>query len=334
MPAYNAAAYIEAAIASVRRQTVTDFELIVIDDGSSDRTAEVVGRIAAADPRVRLMTKENGGPGPARNAGFHAARAPLLAFLDSDDEWAPAFLERQLAILQSRPDVDVVFGNAWARGGVGDGQPVRPLTGGGRLLKLADLLADDNLHFIMVVFRRSVIDRVGGFDPAFLTNEEYELWLRAGLAGFTFIRNAEPLGWYTRRPGSLSASDTRMLRGVLRVLASFRPALPSDSRERAILERQVRNYEESLAAAEARDSLARGDRASARTHLAALHARRGGWLLALAARLPAAAIAAYHLREQLRSHVGSAFRHSHVGSGFRHSHVGSAFRQTFNRSGA
>ena len=89
----------------------------------------------------------------------------------------------------------------------------------------------------MAVFRREVIDAVHGFNPAFLTNEEYEMWLRAGLAGFTFARNPEPLGWYTCRPGSLSSSDTRMLEGALRVLAHTRPLLPEGSIERPILDR-------------------------------------------------------------------------------------------------
>lgn len=306
MPAFNAAAYIEPAIASVRGQTMVDLELLVIDDGSSDDTARIVRRTEAADPRVRLLTQRNAGPGPARNTGFGAAAGRFFAFLDSDDEWTPTFLERQVAVLEARHDVDVVFGNAWCRGGPRDQAPIRSASGGDRVLRLADILEDDNLHFIMAVFRRAVVETVGGFDPAFLTNEEYELWLRAGLAGFTFTRNPEPLGWYRCRTDSLSASDTRMLEGALRVLAKTRPMLPPDSRERACLERSAARYEADLAAANARHSLARGDRRAARRHLRALHARRGGWLLGLAAKLPRAAIAAYQVREQIRRHVRSA----------------------------
>jgi glycosyltransferase involved in cell wall biosynthesis len=300
MPAFNAAEYIDAAITSVLRQTLKNLELLVVDDGSSDETAAVVARRAAEDRRVCLFRQANAGPGPARNIGFQVGRGRFFAFLDSDDAWTPTFLERQVAMLESRPDVDVVFGNAWCRGGPRDGQPARPTAPDPRQLHLTDLLADDSLHFIMAVFRREVVDRVHGFDPRFLTNEEYEMWLRAGRAGFAFARNPEPLGWYTCRPGSLSSSDVRMLEGALRVLAHTRPSLAAGSPERAMLDRSAARYEADLAAAHVRDSLARRDASEARRYLSALHERRGGWLLALAARLPRAAVALYRVRQAVR----------------------------------
>jgi GT2 family glycosyltransferase len=300
MPAFNAATYIDGAITSVLCQTLENIELVVVDDGSSDDTADVVARRAAIDPRVRLFRQANAGPGPARNTGFRAGTGRFFAFLDSDDAWTPTFLERQVSILENRPDVDVVFGNAWCRGGPHDGQPARPTAPDPRRLQLADLLTDDSLHFIMAVFRREVINQVGGFDPRFLTNEEYEMWLRAGLAGFTFARNPEPLGWYTCRPDSLSSSDTRMLEGALRVLAHTRPTLREGSPERAALDRSAARYQADLATARVRDSLLRRDASAARIHLTALHERRGGWLLALAARLPRAAMALYRFREAVR----------------------------------
>ena len=301
MPAFNAARYVDTAITSVLAQTVENLELIVVDDGSEDDTAAVVARRAASDPRVHLFRQSNAGPGPARNTAFRVARGKYFAFLDSDDEWAPTFLERQLSVLEAKPDVDVLFGNAFYRGGARDGRPARSTMPDERCLGLADLLADENLHFIMAVFRREVIDAVHGFNPAFLTNEEYELWLRAGLAGFTFARNAEPLGWYSCRPGSLSSSDTRMLKGALRVLAHTRPLLPEGSIERPILDRTAARFEAELAAARVRDSLTGGDPSAARIHLAALHRRRGGWALKLAARLPRAAMALYRVRQAVRS---------------------------------
>jgi GT2 family glycosyltransferase len=301
MPAFNAAAYIDRAITSVLAQTIGNLELLVVDDGSSDDTAAIVARRAAADPRIHLFRQTNAGPGPARNRAFRAGRGRFFAFLDSDDAWAPTFLERQLAVLEARPDIDVVFGNAWCRGGPRSGQPARQTTPDERALHLADILGDDSLHFIMAVFRREVVEAVRGFNPAFLTNEEYEMWLRAGLAGFTFARNPEPLGWYTCRPGSLSSSDTRMLEGALRVLAHTRPSLPEGSHERAILDRSAARYEADLATARVRDSLTRRDASAARLHLAALYERRGGWLLALAARLPRAAMAVYRVRQAVRS---------------------------------
>ena len=304
MPAYNADKYLHTAVESVLRQSFSDLELIIVDDGSSDRTAEIAHGYAARDPRVRVIEQANAGPGPARNAAFRIAAGRLFAFLDSDDEWDETFLAEQVALLDARPDVDVVVGNARNRGGARDGQPTRPVRGEGRPIALAEILADETSLFIMAVFRREAADAVGGFDPELLTNEEYEMWIRAALAGFTFTRHTKPLGWYTCRPDSLSSNDTLMLRGILRVLAKTRPALAPGSPERSILERQVARFEIELAAAEARGSLLNGDSRGAARHLGALHARRGGWLLGVATRAlvcaPLLAMAAYRLREGLR----------------------------------
>src|SRR6185503_4905548 len=218
------------------------------------------------DARVRLLEQANAGPGPARNAGFRAATGRLFAFLDSDYEWDEPFLAEQVAILDARPDIDVVVGNARNRGGPRDGQPSRPIRGEGRPITLAEILADETSLFIMAVFRREVVDTIGGFDPALLTNEEYEMWIRAALAGFTFARHTPPLGWYTCRPDSLSSDGVLMMRGILRVFAKTRPALAPGSPERSILDRQVARFEIELAAAEGRGSLANGDSRGAARH--------------------------------------------------------------------
>jgi len=304
MPAYNTEQYLHTAVESVLRQSFADLELLVIDDGSSDRTVEIARGYAGRDRRVRVLEQPNAGPGPARNTGFRAAAGRFFAFLDSDDEWDETFLEEQLAVLDARPDIDVVVANARNRGGPRHGEPARPVRGDGRPIPLAEILADEASLFIMSVFRRETVDAIGGFDPALLTNEEYEMWIRAALAGFTFTRHSKPLGWYSCRPGSLSSSDTRMLGGILRVFAKTRPFLPPDSPERSILDRQVARFEAELSAAEARASLVRGDCREAARHVAALHARRGGWLLAVASRVlalaPSVAIAAFRMKQRLR----------------------------------
>lgn len=255
MPAYNAERYLPGAVESVLRQTFTDLELLVIDDGSSDGTLTLAQTYADRDPRVRILAQRNAGPGPARNLGFSAGAGRFFAFLDSDDEWDHTFLEELVAILTSRPDVDVVVGNARNRGGTRDGEPCRPLRRDGRLIPLAEILGDETALFIMAVFRREVVEAIGGFDPAMFTNEEYEMWIRAALAGFTFTRHTRPLGWYACRPDSLSASNNRMLPGILRVFAKTRLALPSASPERAILDQQVARFEQELAAFERRARL-------------------------------------------------------------------------------
>jgi len=250
MPAYNAERYLHTAVDSVLRQTVSDLELLIVDDGSNDETVTIATWYADRDPRVRVLRQKNAGPGPARNHAFQHATARLLAFLDSDDEWDSTFLAEHLAVLDARPDVDVVIGNARNRGGSRHGEPSRPVRGEGLPITLAEILADETCLFIMAVFRREVVDAIGGFDPALLTNEEYEMWIRAALAGFTFTRHAKPLGWYACRPDSLSSSGTRMLSGILRVFAKTRPSLPPESPERTILDRQIARFEREIAAVE------------------------------------------------------------------------------------
>jgi GT2 family glycosyltransferase len=310
-PAYNAAAYLAASVESVRRQTFADLELLIVDDGSTDDTVAVARQLAASDPRVRVLTQKNAGPGPARNSGFRHAAGTYFAFLDSDDEWDRTFLAEQVAILEQRPDVDVLIGNARKRGGERDGQPMRPVTGAvGERISLGDMLGDESALFIMTVFRRSVIDQVGGFDPDLLTNEEYDLWIRAAIAGCSFARNPTPLGWYTCRPGSLSSEDARMHAGILRVLAKTRPRLAPGSQELAILDRKAAEFAAELAAIEARRALRARDYQTAADRLSDLAARRPSFSNRAAALLVAAAPPLGGVLYRLSNRIKTVYRGS------------------------
>jgi hypothetical protein len=114
------------------------------------------------------------------------------------------------------------------------------------------------------------------------SNEDYDFWLRAAVAGFTFVRNDRPLGHYRVRDDSLSASNVRMLRGILHVYTKLRPEILSRPREMAILQKQISRFEAELLAAEARLALEIADFEAAQEYLGALHARRGGASLRLA----------------------------------------------------
>ncbi len=305
MPAYNVAAYLGAAIDSVLAQTFADLELLIVDDGSTDGSARIAGTRARRDPRVRLMRRPNGGIAAARNDALRAATSPVLAILDSDDLWAPAYLESQMAILDRHPDIDIVTGNAVLLGGPHDGLPARPYPDPRPAPDLSTIIADESAVFIMSVFRRRVYDAIGGFDEAFRTNEDYEFWLRAALAGFRFARNDRPLGRYRRRSDSLSADDVRMVRGILRVYAKIRRLLADRPADRALVDAQLTRFTTILYEVEARHALASGDFASAAAHLAALHQRRGGVRLAVARLMakwtPALLSRAYDVRRTLRA---------------------------------
>lgn len=304
MPAYNVEPYIEAAITSVLTQTVRDFELIVVDDGATDGTHAAAVRAAGSDPRVTIVRQQNTGLAAARNTALRRSSAPFIALLDSDDVWMPTYLERQLSTLEADPSVDIVTGNAWTLGGLYDGLPARPFPDPRPQPDLTTILADEYSIFIMSVFRRRVYDRLGGFDESLATNEDFDFWLRAALAGFRFARNPEPLGYYRRREDSLSASDVRMLRGVLRVYAKHHATLVALNPAIDLVDLQVKRFEAELLAAEARVAMENRDFSSAKEHIEALRERRGGPVLSVAEMMarwtPRLLWKAYQLRRSRR----------------------------------
>jgi glycosyltransferase involved in cell wall biosynthesis len=300
MPAYNVAPYIGAAVQSVLAQTHADWELLIVDDGSTDTTAEVVQQTAGGDPRIKLLQKVNGGVATARNLALRLSSGEFIATLDSDDIWEATFLAEQLAVFAAHPDVDIVTANGWFLGGPLDGQAARPYPDPRPHPTLQSILADDTSIFIMSVFRRRVYETIGGLDEDFRTNEDYDYWLRAAIAGFRFWRNDKPLGHYRRRDDSLSAVDVRMLAGIVRVYAKLRPMLQDRPEALRTLEMQSARFERQCLAAHARRALSAGDVATAADHLSALYAHGGGPAIAMAAfmarRMPKVLARAYQLR--------------------------------------
>ncbi len=300
MPAFNVGPYIGAAIASVLAQTFQDWELLIVNDGSTDDTLEAAQAWAGAEPRIRIYDRENRGVSAARNTAFEHATGEFIALLDSDDLWQPRFLEAQLAVLATRPDIDIVTGNGWFLGGRRHGRMVKPSPDVRPQPTLTTILADEMAIFIMSVFRRRVYDQIGGFDETLRTNEDYDYWLRAALAGFKFWRNDTPLGHYRRHDDSLSAAEVRMISGILRVFANIRPRLLDRPGELEILERQRARFERELLVAQARFALSTGEQQAAADHLKALYVSGGGAVVGVASfmarRAPKLLSRAYQLR--------------------------------------
>ena len=299
-PAFNAARFLADTIQSVRNQTYRDWELLVVDDGSTDATVAIVERFAAEDSRIRLLQQANAGPSAARNRGMHAARGDYFAFLDSDDQWLPEFLEHQLDVFARYPDTALVTANAYYLGGPQNGQPRRPAAPGNAVLTIENIIQNDSAVFIMTVFRREVYERIGGLDEAQWTSEDYDFWIRAALAGFVFRVSTKPLGLYRRHEGSLSADSARMLRGILHTYSKTRGAFPSGSPAQQSLDRQIARFESELLLVEGKQALERRDYQTAADRLNALRERGAGTLIGVTAWLaehaPAAALLAYRLR--------------------------------------
>jgi glycosyltransferase involved in cell wall biosynthesis len=283
VPAYNVSSYLSATLHSILAQTFTDWETIVVNDGSTDDTEAIARRYAREDARIRVLSKPNGGISSARNTALSASTSEFIAILDGDDIWLPEYLEAQVAILRARPEVDIVTGNGFNLGGSNDGEFARPFPDTRPQPTLIDIIADETAIFIMSVFRRRVYETIGGFDETLRTNEDYDYWLRAAAAGFRFFRNDRPLCRYRRRNDSLSANNMRMLRGILRVYEKLRPSLARDHAALTTLDRQARRFRAELLTAEAKEAIATGDIETASAHLDALYAMRGGAAVGVAA---------------------------------------------------
>jgi GT2 family glycosyltransferase len=176
MPCFNARQHLPRSVGSVQAQTFTDWELIAIDDGSSDGTRAWLD--AVADPRVRLLGQPNRGVCVARNVALQAAQAPLVAFLDADDTWSPEFLAEMHEALRLRPYAVLAY-CGWQNVGLPGprGEPyVPPDHETGR--KLEELLAACRWPIHACLTRREAITAAGGFDPRFRTSEDYLLWLK------------------------------------------------------------------------------------------------------------------------------------------------------------
>jgi glycosyltransferase involved in cell wall biosynthesis len=173
IPTYNRCDLVCEALASVTAQSYLEVEVIVIDDGSDDGTAEVVQQFA----EVQYVYQSNRGVSAARNAGVARAHGELIAFLDSDDLWHPQKLARQVALFDQHPDVHICHTDEiWIR----DGVRVNPhhkhrKTGGDIFARSLELCL---VSPSAVLMRKALFERLGGFDESLPACEDYDLWLR------------------------------------------------------------------------------------------------------------------------------------------------------------
>jgi glycosyltransferase involved in cell wall biosynthesis len=208
MPAYNTAPWIGAAIESVLAQTRSDFELLVVDDGSSDGTIARVEQYLHDDRLKLLVSKANLGQARARNTAIDVARGTYVSLLDSDDLWLPRFLEVMADTLDSNHLASVVYTDAWVlddglrkiarRTAMNGIHPPSPPRDSESFLRA--LLERGNFVIAGPTIRLSTLTAVGPFRPL-RGGEDYELMLRIAAHGYRFIRHPETLAIIRRRPG-------------------------------------------------------------------------------------------------------------------------------------
>lgn len=204
MTTYNVAPYLGAAIESALAQTFREFELIVLDDGSTDGTLRIAERFS--DARVRVMRSPHRGAAAQLRRGIEQARAPYLALLDGDDLWSPNKLERHVQFLNAQPRADLSF--SWSRIIDEDGRDTG-LTS--RLwdgpISFSELLADNVIgNGSALVLRRDALIAAGGIDTSFAACYDLDAWLRIGaLRPGNLWAIPDFLTFYRRRPGQITS---------------------------------------------------------------------------------------------------------------------------------
>lgn len=204
IPAFNAADVVSCAIESALRQTRPPLDVVVVDDGSTDGTANVV---AAFPEPVRLVRQANSGPGGARNRAVKHARGEWLAFLDADDSWLPSKLERQLELTKD-PQVGLVC----CRTPIAGSSPHGPT-----VIGFETLWRRNPVILSTALVRRSAFEEVGGFDEDRVLDPvaDYNLWLRLAARSWRLLVCHEDLYRYTPAPGCLSGQTERFARAEL-----------------------------------------------------------------------------------------------------------------------
>ncbi len=228
IPTYNAARYVEAAVASVLGQTFKDVEVLVVDDGSTDETEAVLSRYRSA---VRYLRQENGGVSAARNRGIQESTGRYVAFLDADDTWFPEKLDRQVAALGSSGrhracySAHVICTEAL--------EPLSVQRGVRKSSSLEGLLLIGNVVGTpsSVLCDRSLFSIVGGFDPRLSQCADWDMWVRLATVS-EFLYLDEPLVMYRQHGSNMSRAPKLLERDSVRVLekAFDLPSLPPSVR--------------------------------------------------------------------------------------------------------
>jgi len=219
LPTHNGQRYLDQAIGSCRAQTHNAWELIVVDDASTDRTPEILARHAAAEPRIRcIRLAGNRGPAGALNVGFAAARGDYLTWTSDDNLYEPTALSEMAAFLGRHGDSDLIYCD-YTR-----------IDGAGRVLGVTAAAPASDIAFANVVgacfmYRRRVYERLGGYAEDSFCAEDYEYWLRAA-RHFRLVPLQRNLYRYRLHAGALTATRARQARRATeRVLATHLPKL-------------------------------------------------------------------------------------------------------------
>jgi glycosyltransferase involved in cell wall biosynthesis len=272
IPAYCASADIPVALDSVFAQKFTDFEVILINDGSPD-TPELERALTPYASRIRYIAlAENRGAGAARNAGILASRGGYVAFLDADDRWLPDFLRLQVSHLDSHPTCDLVYCDAILSGeSTLAGRcfmETAPSEGDVSLLSLIEQRC--NILLSTVVARRETIEKSGLFDETLRRGQDFELWLRLAFAGARIEYQRHLLAERRIRTSGLSGDSVTELRRAIVVLERFRHGRSLNLKINTALQVRLMTLGDQLELEQGKQRILDGNFAAAEHHLGVL----------------------------------------------------------------
>ncbi len=232
IPTYNRKAYVQEAIDSVLAQTYSDYEIIVVDDGSTDGTGEALR--ARYGDRIRYVWQENGGGPSARNRGVEDSRSSWLLFLDDDDMLAPTALTTLCKTASGRPDLGLVSGRHQYADHDGHPLMAASLQPSAQTLDLATLVLGCPMIPSGTLIRSDWFAEVGGFDRSQDAAQDWDLWLQLSASGCPMLLLPDTVCTYRLHSSAMTANLERQLRGHLRALSKVlaRSDLPADLRAR------------------------------------------------------------------------------------------------------
>jgi glycosyltransferase involved in cell wall biosynthesis len=225
IPAYNAMTYLPDTLASVFKQTFTDFEVLLVDDGSTDSLQTWVAQ-TVHDPRLKLISQINQGLSAARNTGITHSQSDYIAFLDADDLWHPTKLEQQVQWLEAHPTIGLIYN--WTALIDSAGNPTGRLLGSeidGNVLP--EILQRNIIDCPSVLVRRQCFERVGLFDCTLRSVEDWDMWIRIA-AVYPFAVTCEPLVYYRQHPSNMSKNWRVMEQAFQQVITKAFTAAPPE----------------------------------------------------------------------------------------------------------
>lgn len=238
MPAYNAAGYIAESIESVISQTYKNWELIIIDDGSTDNTAAIINQFNA-EPRIKYLYQESGRQGKARNLGIRNSLGKYIAFLDADDKWTPNKLSLQTEVLAADNNIELLFSQGYSL----TGNQVADLDTDVKKLWNSDNFSDFIFHnripILSVLVKKEALEQVGGFSEkdSIQNAEDYHLWLKLLLHNKPFRSIPDRLFYYRIHPVQSTFQNKNLEAPIFHVYEDIFYSYPDKKVRKIIIDR-------------------------------------------------------------------------------------------------